>query len=110
MVAKHSILFAWVAGGLMACTTRPDPELAGPTPDSVPPPEVSIDLPLEQKAPLAPGTARACLLSTTKSCMELDTRAFEPCLLDARSCKDKGEGGITPLEAPVIDYPAPHPR
>jgi hypothetical protein len=110
MVAKHSILFAWVAGGLMACTTRPDPELPGQTPVAIPPPEISIELPLEQKAPRDPGAAQACLLSTTKSCMALDTRAFQPCLLDARSCQDLGEGGITPLEAPVIDYSLPQPR
>jgi hypothetical protein len=110
MIAKNIVLFAWVAGGLIACTTRPDPELTGPTPDSIPPPEISVELPLEKKMPHDPGIAQACLLSTTKSCMELDPRAFEPCLVGARNCKDKGEGGITPLEAPVIDYPAPPPR
>ena len=110
MIAKNVVLIAWFAGVLIACTTRPDPELAGPTPDSIPPPEISIELPLEQKMPRDPETAHACLLSSSKSCMELDPRPFEACLLGAQNCKEKGEGGITPLEAPGVVYPAPQPR
>jgi hypothetical protein len=113
MVAKNVALLACAVGSLMACTTRPDPELAGPTPDHIPPPEVSIELPLEQRLPREPLKAQACLLSTTKSCIELDSRPFEACLVGAKSCSEKGEGGVTPLdapEAPVPDYSRPQTR
>jgi hypothetical protein len=99
---------------LPGCSADPDAEQMaqlGPTAQPFPPPEISIELPLEQKKkPRDPGTAQACLLGASKSCAELDPRAFEPCLVGAKSCNDEGEGGIMPLEAPVVDYPAPHPR
>jgi hypothetical protein len=103
MVAKKRVLIGWVAGGLMACTTRPDPELTGPTPDSIPPPEVSIELPLEQIAPPEFGIAQACTLGTTKSCMELDSRAFEPCLVNTKECERDGARimKVTPPVAPA---------
>jgi hypothetical protein len=110
MYAKNFVLLASAVSCLLGCTTRPDPELAGPPPVSIPPPEVSIELPLEQKVPRKPLIARACLLSTTKSCTELDPRPFEACLAGSKNCREKGEGGITLLErpeAPVIDYPVP---
>jgi hypothetical protein len=110
VVVKNIILFACAAGSLMACTMRADPEEAAPAGVAVPPPEVSIDLPLERAAPRDPDTPHACLLSTTKSCMELDSRKFEPCLADTADCMDKGEGGIIPLDTPVIDYPVPPAR
>jgi hypothetical protein len=113
MYAKNIALLVCAVSTLIACTTRPDPELAGPGPVSIPPPEVSIELPLEQKMPRDHLIAHACLLSTTKSCMELDPRPFEACLAGSKRCREKGEGGITLIErtdAPAIDYPAPPSR
>jgi hypothetical protein len=116
MHAKKIGLFVSAVSCLMGCTTRPDPELAGPTAVSIPPPEVSIELPLEQKAPREPLMAQACLLSTAKSCMDLDSRPFEACLAGSKDCRDKGDGGIVLLEkprvhvAPTVDYPGPSTR
>jgi len=114
MNAGKVVLFASLAAAcLSGCSADPDAEQVaqlGPTGQPIPLPEISIELPLEQKKPRDPGTAQACLLGTSKACAELDPRAFEPCLVGAKRCNDKGEGGIMPLESPVIDYPAPHPR
>jgi hypothetical protein len=105
MVAKSILLSACVASGLMACTTRPDPEHTGPGPVTIPPPEVSIELPLEQTAPPDFAIAQACLLSTTKSCMELDARPFEPCLVTAKECEREGFG-VMKITPPVGPAPA----
>ena len=113
MYAKNIAQLVCAACILIACTTRPDPELPGPGLVSIPPPEVSIELPLEQRAPREPLVAQACLLSTTKSCMELDSRPFEACLVGAKSCREKGDGEVIPLDAPeatVPDYSRPQAR
>ena len=70
---------------LLGCST-PQPAAVSATPPglAVPPPEVSIDLPLE---PPAETFARACQLGTT--CLEMDPRPFEPCLLSTTRCRDK---------------------
>lgn len=71
---------------LLGCST-PQPASVSATPPegvAVPPPEVSIDLPLE---PPAETFARACQLGTT--CLEMDPRPFEPCLLSTTHCRDK---------------------
>src|SRR6187397_2762505 len=106
MNTKNLILFAGVASGLMACTTRPDPELTGPTPDSIPPPEVSIELPLETESQPKYSAAQACLLSSAKSCMELDSRPFEACLVTGKSCEREGARAMPVAPSVVID---PHP-
>lgn len=69
----------------------------------VPPPEISVDLPLEP--PNAEPGFKACKLGT--SCMAMDPRPFEPCLLSAKECTEKatepllvGEPGL--LEPPAI--------
>jgi hypothetical protein len=105
MVAKKLVLLGWIASGLMACTTRPDPELIGPTAVAIPPPEVSIELPLEQTAPPDFGIAQACLLSSTKSCMELDSRAFEPCLVNTKECEREG-ARVMKVMPPVAPAPS----
>jgi len=109
MLAKNVALFAWVAGGLIACTTRPDPELAGPTPASVPPPEISIELPLETESQPKYPAAQACLLSSTKSCMELDSRPFEACLVTGKSCEREGARPMPVAPRVVIDPQAVEP-
>jgi len=69
---------------MLGCST---PQAVSPVPEvvDVPPPEVSIDLPLEP-----PDTDRApqfCKLGS--SCLTMDPRPFEPCLLSTRECRDK---------------------
>jgi hypothetical protein len=54
---------------------------------SAPPPEFEIPLPLEQPIPMPPEPpARICQLGT--SCLTMDPRPFEPCLLTTRHCPD----------------------
>jgi hypothetical protein len=53
----------------------------------VPPPEVSIDLPLEPDPPRGELKGEFCKLG--RSCMALDPRPFEPCLVETRRCADK---------------------
>jgi hypothetical protein len=52
---------------------------------NVPPPEVSIDLPLE--SPDQQPVPRLCKLGS--SCLAMDPRPFEPCLLSTGKCRDK---------------------
>ena len=52
---------------------------------NVPPPEISMDLPLEPPDK-EPGP-RFCTLG--RSCLAMDPRPFEPCLLDTRECREK---------------------
>jgi hypothetical protein len=61
---------------------------------NVPPPEISIDLPLE---PPDTGPApKLCQLGS--SCLAMDPRPFEPCLLSTRECRDK-----LPKPVPVVE-------
>lgn len=53
---------------------------------AVPPPEVSIDLPLEVDEKARP---KFCQLGT--SCLALDPRPFEACLLSTRHCEKTAE-------------------
>ena len=66
---------------LLGCSTSPPPPVAATPP---PPPEFSRELPLEPPAPLL---GRICKLGD--SCMELDPRPFEACLVGTRHCVDK---------------------
>jgi hypothetical protein len=78
---------AAVLAALLGCSTpKPAASVSTTPPDwpVAPPPEVSIDLPLE---PPAETFAKACQLGTT--CLEMDPRPFEPCLLSTTRCRDK---------------------
>jgi hypothetical protein len=74
---------------LLGCST-PQPVApvvaAQPEWQTVPEPEVSIDLPLEQELTPTP-FGRVCKLGTT--CLAMDPRPFEPCLLSTKNCSDK---------------------
>jgi len=95
MYARTFALLACVmTAGLPACTTEPDAGQLGPTPESIPEPEISIDLPLEPDVEPSYALAQACLLSGAKSCQELDPRPFEPCLVGAKSCEREGVKAI----------------
>jgi hypothetical protein len=67
---------------LLGCSTQ-KPEI--PEPGTPPPPEISFDLPLEQ--PGLDGLPRLCTLG--ESCLAMDPRPFEPCLLSTKECSDK---------------------
>jgi len=69
---------------LQGCSTPAPEQLT-----RIPPPEVSRELPLEVPTPGHPDMplARVCKLGA--SCMELDPRPFEACLVGTRHCVDK---------------------
>lgn len=68
---------------LLGCST-PAPEQIG----QIPAPEISIDLPLEAPPPKPDEPlARVCKLGA--SCMDLDPRPFEACLVGTKRCVDK---------------------
>jgi hypothetical protein len=80
---------------LPGCSTSQPPAIsANPLP---PPPEISRDLPLEPRAPL-PGSV--CKLGV--SCLELDPRPFEACLVGTKRCVDKA---IEPVEVQTPKAP-----
>ena len=95
MNARVSI-FAAIA--LAGCSTQPPP----PAVSTVNVPNF-FELPPQPPSPLPP--ARICRLGT--SCMALDSRPFETCLLGSKSCGDK-LGEYLQVERPkVIMRPAP---
>lgn len=65
---------------------------------SPPPPEVAFDLPLELPKP----SASVCKLGT--SCLELDPRPFEACLVGTRHCVEKA---TEPVEVQAPQAPEP---
>ncbi|HUQ12494.1 MAG TPA: hypothetical protein VM146_19465 [Steroidobacteraceae bacterium] len=88
MNTKLSATFALTALGLLSCSTSPRPAaVATPVAQTgpLPPMVIQKDLPLEPR--LAMG--RICKLGT--SCLEMDSRPFEVCLVGAaKHCVDKG--------------------
>ena len=108
MVAKIAVRCAGITlAGLMSCTSDPDVGAVYPALEPIPPPEISIDLPLERETPPQDPPARACLLGSSGTCMEMDSRPFEPCLVTSKVCEQEG-ARIVPLspEAPA-DHEAP---
>jgi len=103
MYAKTTVLLAgFIGAGLLSCTTPPPEQVVL----AVPPPEISIELPLEPPAEREKFNApRACLLGTTGSCMAMDPRPFEPCLVGAKHCETKGTAVIK-VAPPVYIDPA----
>jgi hypothetical protein len=80
---------------LLSCSTpQPQEEMARV---EVPPPEIQRDLPLEQ-----PPQGRVCKLGT--SCLDLDPRPFEICLVSAKHCVDKA---LEPIPATTPKTPEP---
>ena len=87
MNTKVSIPFFGAAAlaALLGCSTPQPVEPVAADPTSVPPPEISFDLPLEEPVPESPPTF--CKLGTT--CLAMDPRPFEACLLSTKDCRDK---------------------
>ena len=102
MYAKTTLLLAgFVGAGLLSCTTPSPPQQLVV---AVPPPEVSIDLPLEPPPEHQQfKEARACLLGATGSCMAMDPRPFEPCLVGAKHCEVKGTEVIKVAPQVIVD-------
>jgi hypothetical protein len=84
MNATISAVFVAASVFLQGCGTHAPEQLT-----RIPPPEVSRALPLEVPTPGHPDMplARVCKLGA--SCMELDPRPFEACLVGTRHCVDK---------------------
>jgi hypothetical protein len=104
MYAKTTLLLAgFIGAGLLSCATPPPAAQVALT---IPPPEVSIELPLEPPAePKDLPPARACLLGATGTCMAMDPRPFEPCLVANKPCEVDGTKVIK-VAPPVIIDPA----
>ena len=91
---------------MLGCSTSPalvsaDDPFGAPV--DVPPPEISIDLPLE--SPDEQPGFKPCKLGT--SCIAMDPRPFEPCLLSTRECTEKATepllvGEPKPSDPPTI--------
>jgi hypothetical protein len=82
---------------LLGCSTPQATRV--PFLSAAPPPASELDPPLEQPDALA---GRVCKLGA--SCLELDHRPFEPCLVSTRRCADKALEAI-PAGAPAADAP-----
>jgi hypothetical protein len=85
---------------MLGCSTS---QPVSPTPEllSVPPPELSFELPLEP--PDSQAVPRLCKLGS--SCLAMDPRPFEPCLLSTRECRDKMPRPVPVVEPEWIDPP-----
>jgi hypothetical protein len=101
MNTKVSLLaFVCLAG----CTQMPPPAaVVAPEPPPLSPPGFFFQAP----EPAEPPFARLCQLGT--SCMAMDSRPFEVCLvgMGARSCGDKLAEPLLVDRAKVIAKPAP---
>ncbi len=88
---------------LLGCSTSKSPssvQAAPPSAQPVPPPRIvwRVIPPLPAMEP--PG--QFCLLGTT--CLAMDPRPFEPCLLSSKHCKDKA---AEPMQVAPPRWPAP---
>jgi hypothetical protein len=102
---NRRVAFALPLVLLLGCSTAPLPS-EGPSPSAqfVPPPETSIELPLEPP-PGRYGEVQGHFCQLGKSCMELDPRPFEACLVSgAVRCADKIQEPLLVSE-PVIEEP-----
>jgi len=91
--------------GAAACNSTRHPDEDSVALVSAPPPEVEFALPLEEPIPVLPEPpARICQLGT--SCLTMDPRPFEPCLLTTKHCKDKA----TPMLVGPPDASLPAPQ
>jgi hypothetical protein len=98
-------VFVVLAGGLAGCSTPPAAEKAEPIFVSAPLAPPIYKLPDDGRFPHAPLVfGRLCQLGT--SCLSLDPRPFEPCLLSTKPCTDKA---VEPLlvAPPTEQIPPP---
>jgi hypothetical protein len=101
---SNAFFLILMLAGTTACnsTRHPVEESVAVAP---PPPELEFALPLEEPMPIPPEPpARICQLGT--SCLAMDPRPFEPCLLTTRHCADKA----TPMLVRPPDGPPLAPQ
>ena len=83
MNTKHSSAIAGMAlFGLLGCTTPPATEWV-----ATPPPMIQFSIPLPKDEPGKAPMGKICHLD--QSCLAMDPRPFEPCLLSTKHCSDK---------------------
>lgn len=107
MKPKFSDLLVIISAlaGLWACNSSPQTVENMPTSAAPPPPDLQYDLPLESPLPGIPEPPpRICQLGTT--CLTMDPRPFEACLLTTKHCKDKAAEPML-VGPPVWIAPAP---
>ena len=80
---------------LQGCSTPAPDQLTAIPLTQIPPPEVSRALPLEVPTPGHPDMPLARICRLGASCMELDPRPFEACLVGTKHCVDKA---VEPME------------
>jgi hypothetical protein len=100
--ASIAIFGAATLAALLGCSTsKPVTPVAAASP---PPPEIEFDLPLEPPEAAWPVPfGKVCKLGT--SCLAMDPRPFEPCLLSTKSCSDKASEPILVEQPQWLDPP-----
>jgi hypothetical protein len=105
-------LIAFFAGaallGLSACNT---PRAVDAQPASNPvPPQLTIPLPMYElrdgKLVPPPDAERGQICQLGTSCLTMDPRPFEPCLLSTKHCRDKATEPLL-VGSPQVIVPAP---
>ena len=104
MKISNVLFLALMLTGLGACNSTPQPVENTFALAPAPPPDIEYDLPLEDSIPSTPEPpARICQLGT--SCLTMDPRPFEACLLTTKHCKGKAVPML--VGPPVSSAPAP---
>ena len=93
---------------MLGCSTsKPVPEIEAVSSDLLPPAgiESGYYAQLIPPQPLTESPGRVCLLGTT--CLSMDQRPFEPCLLSTRHCRDKAAEAMQ-VAPPPWSIPEPN--
>jgi hypothetical protein len=99
---SNAFLVILMLVGSAACNSTLQPIDKSVALAPAPPPDLEFALPLEEPVPISPEPpARICQLGT--SCLSMDPRPFEPCLLTTRHCADKAK----PMLVRPPDAPSP---
>jgi len=91
-----------VIAAMLGCSTSPADVSEFNAPLEIPPPEFSMELPLEP--PSDESGFRTCKLGT--SCIAMDPRPFEACLLSTKECAEKASEPQLVGEPELIAPPA----
>jgi hypothetical protein len=90
---------------LLGCSTpRPDAPAAAVSAELPAPPMLSYSIPLERPVPPLEPLPAFCKLGT--SCLALDPRPFEACLLSTKDCRDKATEPLLVGQPELIAPPA----
>lgn len=100
-MSARTLFACAVTAILLGCTTQ----LPGTTAATIPPANPFRTLTLKASAERPDlEAAQVCLVSTSRSCMELDSRPFEPCLVASKTCSQK-DGEIMRVSPPALVDP-----